>query len=112
MVDINRRSFKDVDWVLLLAPIALTLLGCLGIISTEGDEITRSSHLGFSLFQKQLIALAIGVVIAIVVMLTDYRKVIITIAPFFYAFVMVLLVMVLRFFSGTLWFYLQYMVGG
>ena len=28
MVDINRRSFKDVDWVLLLAPIALTLLGC------------------------------------------------------------------------------------
>ena len=95
MVDINRRSFKDVDWVLLLAPIALTLLGCLGIISTEGDEITRSSHLGFSLFQKQLIALAIGVVIAIVVMLTDYRKVIITIAPFFYAFVMVMLVMVL-----------------
>src|SRR4029453_19282063 len=67
---------------------------CLGIISTEGDEITRSSHLGFSLFQKQLIALAIGVVIAIVVMLTDYRKVIITIAPFFYAFVMVMVVMV------------------
>ena len=96
MVEINRRSFKDVDWLLLLAPIALVLLGCLGIISTEGAEATRSSRLvGFSLFQKQLIALGIGVVIAIVVMLTDYRKIIVVIAPFFYAFVIVLLVLVL-----------------
>ena len=84
MVEINRRSFKDVDWLLLLAPIALTLFGCLGIISTEGAEVTRSTHLGFSLFQKQLIALGIGVVIAVVVMLTDYRKIVVAIAPFFY----------------------------
>ncbi|HWC77957.1 MAG TPA: FtsW/RodA/SpoVE family cell cycle protein, partial [Blastocatellia bacterium] len=80
-----RKRLKDVDWLLLLAPIALTLLGCLGIFSTGGADFLK----------KQLIALAIGVVIAVVVMFTDYRKIIMTVAPFFFAAVMVLLVLVL-----------------
>jgi rod shape determining protein RodA len=85
MVDLNRRSIRDVDWLLLLAPIALTLLGGLGIYSTAG--------VGF--LKKQLIALAIGVAIAVVVMFTDYRKIVVTIAPFFYALTIVLLILVL-----------------
>jgi rod shape determining protein RodA len=85
MFDINRKTFRDIDWLLLLTPIALTLLGCVAIHSTApGTEA-----------KKQLIALGIGLVAAIIVMFTDYRKIIINIAPFIYAAVMVLLVLVL-----------------
>lgn len=73
------------DWLLLLSPIALTVLGCIGIRSTApGTEL-----------KKQVIALGIGIALAIVAMFTDYRKIIVNIAPFFYAAVIVLLVMVL-----------------
>lgn len=87
MVEINQRSLRDVDWLLLLAPVALTLFGCLGIASTApGAEL-----------KKQIIALGIGLVAAMAVMLTDYRKVILNVAPFFYAIANVLLVLVLFF---------------
>src|ERR1700742_3159878 len=85
MFDINRKTFRDIDWLLLLTPIALTLLGCVAIRSTApGTEA-----------KKQLIALGIGLVAAVIVMFTDYRKIIINIAPFIYVGVMVLLVLVL-----------------
>ena len=85
MVDINQKTLRDVDWLLLLAPIALTVLGCVGIRSTApGTEL-----------KKQVIALGIGIALAIIAMFTDYRKIIVNIAPFFYAAVIVLLVMVL-----------------
>ncbi|MFY9607993.1 MAG: FtsW/RodA/SpoVE family cell cycle protein [Blastocatellia bacterium] len=87
MVEINQRSLRDVDWLLLLAPVALTLFGCIGIASTApGTEL-----------KKQIVALVIGVVTAMAVMLTDYRKIILNVAPFFYAIANVLLVLVLFF---------------
>ena len=86
MVDLDRKTLRDIDWLLLLAPIALTLFGCLGIYSTAPDK---------DFVKKQIIFLVIGLGIATVAMFTDYRKVIITIAPFFYAAVLVLLVLVL-----------------
>jgi rod shape determining protein RodA len=87
MVEINQRSLRDVDWLLLLATVALTLFGCIGIASTApGTEL-----------KKQIIALVIGVVAATAVMLTDYRKIILNVAPFFYAVANVLLVLVLFF---------------
>src|ERR1044071_10348930 len=88
MVDINQKTFRDIDWLLLLAPIALTALGCIGIKSTA-----PSTEL-----QKQIIALGIGVTLAIIVMFVDYRKIIINIAPFFYAAIVVMFVLV--FFVG------------
>jgi rod shape determining protein RodA len=86
MVDLDRKTLRDIDWLLLLAPIALTLFGCLGIYSTAP---------GTDFVKKQIIFLVIGLGIATVMMFTDYRKVIVTFAPFFYAAVMVLLVLVL-----------------
>ena len=86
MVEINQRKLKDVDWLLLLAPIALTALGCVGINSSAPDG---------SFVKKQVISLAIGVVMAIAIMFTDYRKLVVNVAPFFYAAVLVLLVLVL-----------------
>lgn len=86
MVDINQRKLKDIDWLLLLAPIALTAFGCVGISSSAPDS-------GY--VKKQIISLAIGIAIAIVVMFSDYRKIVLNIAPFFYAVVLILLVVVL-----------------
>src|SRR2546422_243649 len=86
MVDINQRKLKDVDWLLLLAPIALTAFGCVAINSSAPDG---------SFVKKQVFSLAIGLVMAIAIMFTDYRKIIINIAPFFYGAVLVLLVLVL-----------------
>jgi rod shape determining protein RodA len=87
MVELHQRNFRDIDWVLLLAPIALIALGCVGIHSTApGPEL-----------RKQLIALGIGLVLAVAIMLTDYRKILLNVAPFLYGAVMVLLVLVLVF---------------
>jgi rod shape determining protein RodA len=86
MVDISQRKLKDVDWLLLAAPIALTAFGCVGISSSAPDG---------SFVKKQIISLGIGLVIAIAIMFTDYRKIVFNIAPFFYGAVLVLLVVVL-----------------
>ena len=86
MVDINQRKLKDVDWLLLLAPVALTAFGCLAISSSAPDA-------GF--VKKQVFSLGIGIAIAIAIMFTDYRKIVLNIAPFFYAGILMLLVLVL-----------------
>jgi rod shape determining protein RodA len=85
MVDLSRKNFRDIDWLLVFATIALTLFGCMAIYSTVGSDFLR----------KQLAALVIGVVLALIITLTDYRKLIVAVAPFFYAAVMVLLILVL-----------------
>ena len=86
MVDLRQKKLKDVDWLLLLAPIALTAFGCIGINSSAPDG---------SYVKKQVVSLVIGLAIAIAIMFTDYRKIVINIAPFFYAGVLALLVLVL-----------------
>src|SRR5712692_3135858 len=86
MVDLNQRKLKDIDWMLLLAPIGLTAFGCIGISSSAPDG---------SFVKKQIISLVIGLAIAVAIMFTDYRKIVINIAPFFYVGVLALLVLVL-----------------
>src|ERR1051325_7587860 len=86
MVDLTQRRLKDVDWLLLLAPIALTVFGCVAISTSAPDT-------GF--VKKQAISLGIGLAIAIALMFTDYRKIVLNIAPFFYAGMLLLLVLVL-----------------
>jgi rod shape determining protein RodA len=87
MIDLSRKTFRDIDWLLLMAPVALTVFGCIGIYSTSPKP--------FDFVKKQLIALLIGLLIAAVVMFTDYRKIITEIAPFIYGAVLVMLVLVL-----------------
>jgi rod shape determining protein RodA len=87
MVDIRQKKLKDVDWLLLLAPIALTAFGCVAINSSAPPE--------GGYVKKQIISLGIGLAIAIVIMFTDYRKIVFNVAPFFYVGVLVLLVLVL-----------------
>lgn len=89
MVELNQRSLRDVDWLLVLAPVALTILGCIGIYSTAPAPS--------DFIKKQITALCIGLVLAAVIMFTDYHKIIMTVAPFFYAAVIILLILVLFF---------------
>ncbi len=86
MIDISRKSIRDIDWLLLLAPVALTIFGCLGIYSTAPDT---------DYVKKQIIFMMLGLAITGVLMFTDYRKIIITFAPFFYGAVIFLLLLVL-----------------
>src|ERR1044071_2976874 len=86
MIEINRKTFRDIDWPLLLAPIALTAFGCIGIYSTAPKT---------DFVSKQLMALGIGLALAFSIMFTDYRKIIHDIAPFIYGGVLFLLVLVL-----------------
>lgn len=86
MIEINRKIFRDIDWLLLMAPVALTIFGCVGIYSTAP---------GTDFVKKQLIALVIGLAIAFAIMFTDYRKIITEIAPFFYGGTIFMLVLVL-----------------
>jgi rod shape determining protein RodA len=88
MVDLDQRKLKDVDWLLFLAPVALTLFGCVGISSAAPD----GSYVG-----KQLISLCLGLAIAVAIMFTDYRKIVMNLAPFFYAAMLLLLVAVIFF---------------
>lgn len=85
MVEINRRILRDVDPVVLMAPIALTLFGCIGIYSAAPEA---------DYWKKQFVHLLIGVVLATVVALTDYRLIVGSIAPFFYAATILLLLLV------------------
>jgi rod shape determining protein RodA len=86
MVELNRKTLRDVDLIVLLAPIALTVFGCIGIYSTAP---------GTDFWKKQLIFLFIGIAVALVLTFTDYRKILVNVAPFFYISVMLLLVLVL-----------------
>jgi rod shape determining protein RodA len=89
MVDLSQKKLKDVDWLLLLAPIALTVFGCVGINSSAPPD--------GGYVKKQIISLCLGLAIALAIMFTDYRKIVMNIAPLFYVGVLVLLVAVLVF---------------
>lgn len=86
MVELKRKTLRDIDWALVAAPVGLTLFGCLGIYSTAPNH---------DFVKKQVMFLVLGLVVATVAMLTDYRKVISEIAPFFYTATLVLLILVL-----------------
>lgn len=85
MVEFNRRLIRDVDPVVLLAPIALTLFGCIGIYSGAPEA---------DYWKKQLIHLFVGVVLAVVIAMCDYRLIVATIAPFLYVGAILLLLLV------------------
>jgi rod shape determining protein RodA len=86
MVELKRKTLRDIDWALVMAPVGLTLFGCLGIYSTAPNH---------DFVKKQVMFLVIGLLAMTVAMMTDYRKVITEIAPFFYAGTLALLVLVL-----------------
>jgi len=86
MVEFNRKLFRDLDLTLVAAPFLLGVLGCVGIYSTDP---------GLDRWKKQLMYLVVGLILSLILALTDYRKVLSAVAPFFYLIVILMLVMVL-----------------
>src|ERR1044071_4996986 len=82
---IHKRSWRDFDWILAFLAIAIVLFGTVQIRNAQPAE-------GF--WVKQLIGLAIGLVAMLAIAFTDYRK-LLNLAPAFYIFGLILLVIVL-----------------
>jgi rod shape determining protein RodA len=82
---LERRSLRDFDWMLAALATMIVIFGTWQIHNAQPTE---------SYWQKQLIGLGIAVVTMIAVAFTDYRK-LVNFAPAFYAFGLLLLVIVL-----------------
>src|SRR5882672_286217 len=82
---IHKRSWRDFDWVLALLAITIVGFGTLQIRYAQPTE---------TYWIKQLIGLGIALVAMLVIAFTDYRK-LLNIAPAFYVFGLVLLIIVL-----------------
>ncbi len=82
---IPKRGLRDFDWVLALLAIGIVCFGTVQIRYAQPTE---------TYWVKQLIGLGIAVVAMLLVAFNDYRK-LINIAPAFYVFGLLLLVIVL-----------------
>ena len=82
---IHKRSWRDFDWFLAFLAIAIVCYGTIQIRYAQPTE---------NYWVKQLIGLAIALVAMLAVAFSDYRR-LINLAPFFYVFGLVLLVVVL-----------------
>jgi rod shape determining protein RodA len=85
MFGINRRYLTDFDWPLLLMALLITAFGVLEISSAEPAP---------GLWKRQLIGVAIGLVVLFVVTMFDYRR-IVNIAPYLYGIGVLLLALVM-----------------
>ena len=82
---IHKRSWRDFDWILALLAIAIVLFGTVQIRNAQPTE---------TYWVKQLIGLSIGLVAMLAIAFTDYRR-LLNLAPAFYIFGIVLLIVVL-----------------
>lgn len=83
---IERRTFRDFDWLLAILATAIVAFGTWQIHNAQPPPATY--------WQKQLLGLGIALVAMLFIAFTDYRKVV-HIAPAFYIFGLVLLIIVL-----------------
>lgn len=82
---IPKRGLRDFDWLLALLAIGIVCFGTFQIRNAQPTE---------SYWIKQLIGLGIGIVVMLLIAFNDYRK-LLNIAPAFYIFGLLLLVIVL-----------------
>ena len=78
---LEKRSFRDFDWLLALMAIGIVAFGTMQIRYAQPTE---------PYWVKQLIGLGIALVAMIAVAFTDYRR-LLNIAPAFYVFGLLLL---------------------
>jgi rod shape determining protein RodA len=82
---IEKRDLRDFDWLTSLLAISIASFGVWQIYNAVPSE---------NYWSKQIIGIGIAVVAFLVVAFSDYRR-IIDAAPFFYAFALILLALVL-----------------
>jgi rod shape determining protein RodA len=77
-------TLRHVDWILVLAVLALSLLGTLLVWSATAPGLSQAGANPHSYLERQLLVVAIGLVLMAGVTLIDYR-VLRMLAPFAYA---------------------------
>ncbi len=82
---IHKRSWRDFDWLLALLAIAIVVFGTIQIRYAQPTE---------TYWIKQLIGLGIGLIAMLSIAFTDYRR-LLNLAPAFYIFGLLLLIIVL-----------------
>ena len=82
---IHKRSWRDFDWVLALLAISIVAFGTVQIRYAQPTQ---------TYWIKQLIGLGIGITAMLAIAFTDYRR-LLNLAPAFYIFGLMLLVVVL-----------------
>ncbi len=82
---IEKRDFRDFDWLTSILAISIAIFGVWQIYNAVPTE---------NYWSKQIVGIAIAVVAFLAVAFTDYRR-IIEAAPFFYGFGLILLALVL-----------------
>ena len=82
---IEKRNFRDFDWLVALIAVAIVCFGVWQIYNAQPDE---------NYWSKQIIGLFIALVALIVVAFSDYKR-IVDAAPIFYGIGLILLVLVL-----------------
>ncbi len=85
MANVNRKYLADFDWLLFSLAMALALFGVLEISSAEPQP---------GLWRRQLVGLAIGIVVLFATTMYDYRR-IVNAAPYLYFVGVALLALVL-----------------
>lgn len=82
---IQKRSFRDFDWLIALLAIAIVSFGAWEIHNAQPTE---------AFWQKQLVGLAIALVFMLAIAFSDYRR-LVELAPALYILGLILLVIVL-----------------
>src|SRR5437868_6216385 len=82
---LEKRWVRDFDWLLLLLAVAISSFGTWMIFNAQPDA---------PFWKKQVIGVAVSLVVMLAVAFTDYRK-LVHIAPAFYVFGLLLLIIVL-----------------
>ena len=82
---IQKRTFRDFDWLVALIAVGIVCFGAWEIRNAQPTE---------TFWQKQLVGLGIALVAMFAIAFTNYRR-LVELAPIFYVFGLLLLVMVL-----------------
>ena len=83
----NKNNLKNMEWWILIAALILCIIGCVALYSA-----TQSSDLGY--FKKQLIWIAVSLVIMIIFTFVNY-EILIKLSPILYGLSIILLIAVL-----------------
>lgn len=72
-MNIPRRYWRNLDWLLILAVLCLTAIGMVVIYSASHSQLAAAGLNPFHYVQRQALALVIGLVLSIVIISIDYR---------------------------------------
>lgn len=70
---VPRRYWRNLDWPLILAVLALIAIGIVIIYSASHSQLIAAGLSPFFYVKRQLIALALGIVLAGIIVSIDYR---------------------------------------